>query len=1047
VPDPVDPTERMPIPPPLNLGATLRDQEGSSTISDIETAELPPPHIDRARPGSTSQQRYTLESMVGRGATSQVFSANDLVFDRRIAIKFLVGSKADDPKQIGRFMREAKLTAALEHPNIAPIYDLDFTSEGGVYFSMRMITGTSLGDAVAQREEGKNQALIATSNDVVNILLRVCDAVSCAHGKGIVHRDIKPDNIMLGAFGEVMLVDWGSALVLSEDPAHQGRVIGTPFYMSPEQARGETADCRSDIYSLGATLFHVVTGRVPTSATDPVEFWRRKRAGEIALPTPQERGTCPTPLLDIAVKAMLPQAPQRYQTAAAMADDLRRWQAGLAISAHRDSTLEFAWRWHRRHWRGMWGSIAVLVAVLGSAALMYGERLKEIAQWGAPIATETFNDDSWQNRWKTVLGSYAVQDGALVATGEAGGMTYFQQRLGGGVAIEYEATMLPGQAGGDVSVIWGERELTELYSESEANSARIFVQIGAHDNSEVQIYDAGRPIFTKPMRMTVGQKYHIRVVIEAEHVTLAIDGQQVADCDLDIPTGMGYIGFYSYYAGKAFDSVRIYAKGVPERISALALGDDAMRDGLFKRAVEKYREVANAHAGKAIAEEALYRQGDALWRLGELDQAQAAWSRITNQQLRHQAEIQQLYKLAEKRDFSTLWARIRAIDDSDPSMRQRLALLWSWASNWLSGTVRAERETALALYDERFADSSAGISGAARLLASLDRNEEIIRRFWWMEQSCSPALIALGRIDDIIRMFPNSRGAWATVMISAGKFDEVLAAKPRIGWAVRSIEALRGKWMDYPMDDIKEPMEVGFFEGGKSQWIVDNLPQSGTRIRAYIFLDRLDEALAIPPSGRDQEFWHYLATALAGYEDRIVAGKQPTEEHYQAQILYWRAMRARARGDRDAALQLLSRIQLGDSTYGDRALGFTHVLLVDFLAFIDGNRQPFADRLADIAAHRSNIWEKRLWYYGEYIAGRLTDEQFMEQPVVLHRTGALAICRALRAEWEGRVTDAQQAYRAYLALPPHLRMVLLDERDPIIETFAAWRADALTHQR
>ena len=113
----------------LDLGATIRDEEGSSTISGGEPPNAPMPHIDKVQPGALNQQRYAIESLVGRGATSQVFSANDLVFDRRIAIKFLAGSRVEDPKRIGRFMREAKMTAALEHPNIAPIHDLDITGK------------------------------------------------------------------------------------------------------------------------------------------------------------------------------------------------------------------------------------------------------------------------------------------------------------------------------------------------------------------------------------------------------------------------------------------------------------------------------------------------------------------------------------------------------------------------------------------------------------------------------------------------------------------------------------------------------------------------------------------------------------------------------------------------------------------------------------------------------------------------------------------------------------------------------------------------------
>jgi len=218
-------------------------------------------------------------------------------------------------------------------------------------------------------------------------------------------------------------------------------------------------------------------------------------------------------------------------------------------------------------------------------------------------------------------------------------------------------------------------------------------------------------------------------------------------------------------------------------------------------------------------------------------------------------------------------------------------------------------------------------------------------------------------------------------------------------------------------------------------------------MRALVFLDRLDEALAIPAVSGNQEFWHFLAAALAGREEDILAGKPFNSDQLQAYVSFWRAIRARARGDLTAAHQLLENINLGDSLYSNRQLGFARCVIEDFLPFIDGDRKPFAARLDDIAAHRKGVFEQRLWYYGKYIAGHLTDEQFMAQPVVLHRTGSLAICRAMRAEWEGRTAEAAAAYRAYLALPPHLRLILMDDRDPLVEAFAAWRAEALAHQR
>lgn len=273
-------------------------------------------------------------------------------------------------------------------------------------------------------------------------------------------------------------------------------------------------------------------------------------------------------------------------------------------------------------------------------------------------------------------------------------------------------------------------------------------------------------------------------------------------------------------------------------------------------------------------------------------------------------------------------ARIRAIDDAYPSMHERLARLWSSLSARTTGQPRAEREAALTLYEARFAAGSVGVDVAVRLLDSLNRKAKIIKRFSWAEKCCTPAHIELGRTDDILPAFLNSRGAWATAMTSAGKFDEVINIKLVMGWAIRSIESLRGKWLDYPIVEAKDLWDAGFYKGWKSSWIFEHRPETKLRMRALIFLERLDEVLAIPPDGRNQEYWHYLAAALAGREDEIVSGKPINDERFLAQVLYWRLMRARARGDRVAAQRALERIQLGDSDYGDKSIGFTRLLLI-----------------------------------------------------------------------------------------------------------------------
>jgi tRNA A-37 threonylcarbamoyl transferase component Bud32 len=1044
-PIPVPATDKMPVPPPVDLGATIRDEEGSSTDSDSDAVQAPPPRIDKPRPGAVGQQRYAIEALVGRGATSQVFAANDLVFDRRIAIKFLAGTKVDEPRRIGRFMREAKLTAALEHPNVAPIYDLDFTHEGAAYFSMRMITGTSLGEALREAGEGRRPATIATPFDLVNIMLRVCDAVGCAHGKGILHRDIKPENIMLGSFGEVVLVDWGSALVLGEEDGRPGRIIGTPHYMSPEQARGEVADRRSDIHCLGASLFHGLTGRQPTGAASVSEFWEKKRRGEVDPPTAAERANCPLALLDVALKALRADPAQRYQDVAALADDLRRWQAGLAVSAHRESAATRLRRWHRRHWRGLWGSTAILATLLASAAVLYGERLKEIARWGAPIDTQTFGDGNPPVGWLVTTGGFAVRDGEWVSTGSSDSVAYFLRRLGGGVAMEYDARMLPGNAPCDLSVTWSERE-----PRIGQGKARYTLQLGAYDNSFAQIEEEGRSrLAFSPMRLETGRRYHVRMEIEPERLAIIVDGKVVCACDLDVPIGMGYVGLYAYYPGKAFTNIRVYSKGVPERISSLALGDRDLREGLFKRAAGQYSEIATAHPGKPIADEARFRQGYALQRLGDEAAAEAAWAGILDGRMGRRAEVQQLYAHLETKAFTPILAGIRRLAALDPSLRDRLVMLWSATAVAALAEPPAQRQAVLACYDETFPPGSGGADSAARLLASLDRNQELLDRYPGLPAECSQALRALGRSEEIPQRYPGVR-YWCTLsLLDRGLYDQVLALDPPILWARDNALYMRGTELARPSEEFLPNLDSDMlFQSGRAQWVLDHPAADSTaRTRALIFLDRCDEALLAIPSDLRQSQLRWVAAALAGREDIIRGefGQVRTLGSIRPVLGYWLAFRAYARGDAAAARRELAAFQVGQGWYTTQELAITHGLLADFLAFaVAGDRKPFAACLAAISATRKGVFEQRLWYAAEYISGHLDDTAFLAQPVVLRRTGFLAICRALRAEWEGRAADAGAAYRAYLALPPYQRLVIWNERDPAIEAFAAWRGAALS---
>ncbi|MBA3686230.1 MAG: protein kinase, partial [Planctomycetes bacterium] len=819
------------------LGATIRDDDGAATRPDgpssssstrLQTAlEV---KAGLAVPGSPTSARYSINGVVGQGATSQVFDALDHTFDRHIAVKYLHGEKAMDARRIARFMKEAKVTARLEHPNIAPVHDMDFTVDGGIYFTMRMITGTSLGDAVQAARAGRPAPQIATYYQRVSLFLRVAEALACAHARRILHRDIKPDNIMLGAFGEVVLVDWGSALVLDEDGPRSERVVGTPNYMSPEQARSEPVDERSDIHCLGAALFEVLTLRLPLSARNDAEFWERKRRGAIDPPSAEEAARVPKRLLAIALKAMAPIPSQRYATVQEFADDLSRYQAGLAISAYRDSTIERLLRWHRQHARSIWGVAALLAVMAVAGSILYGERLKEMATWGRPIVNETFTTDaSWQKDWGTTSGSFAVREGMLVSADLADSMAFYRQRLNGSIAIEYDGRFLPDSPPCDLSVLYA---LDDPF----VNWGRAWwMQVGAYDNSYVHIVRAGDNLRCdlNLFQLEQDRTYRIRVEIEDDVVRILIDGRLICEHREPVPFTSGWIGLYGYYPGKAFDNLRIYSKGIPEKVSALAIGDGDFADGLFDRAATHYRRVADVHADKAIGQEARYKLGLALRTGGHGSAAYAEWARLVDEHWLAMVAVHRLEDRIPLRQYAEVADGILALYVDHPDLRQRLRTLWIRAVESARGQqvlVAADLDALLSVHDRAFPHEDDANETAARALQSLERYDELLARFPEQVVICGDVLRQLGRRDEVLARYPTRRYDVAWSLFEMGRFEDALAIRPPVGWVHDRVDDFRGRperWDD-PAAWLAKP-GVGDYD----------------RMTALTLLGRFDDAVAV----------------------------------------------------------------------------------------------------------------------------------------------------------------------------------------------------------
>ena len=325
--------------------------------------------------------RHEIGDLVAEGGMGAILSARELPLDRTVAMKVM--REAGSETAIARFVNEARLTGQLEHPNIVPVHEFGVDEDDHPYYTMKFVRGSTLRDVLAAIGAG-DPAVVQRHPlaQLVTVFQKVCDAVAFAHSKGIVHRDLKPENIMLGEYGEVLVMDWG--LAKQADGEHEGSArtlagecLGTPHYMAPEQARGEGADTRSDIYALGAILHSILHLHPPVSGSTVAEVLENVIAGRIE-PAPAEpppRGARPLPhlpghrvpasLAAVACRAMALQPADRYANVGALQAEIAAYHGGFATTAENAGIwklLGLALQRYRREARVLALSLALLAA-------------------------------------------------------------------------------------------------------------------------------------------------------------------------------------------------------------------------------------------------------------------------------------------------------------------------------------------------------------------------------------------------------------------------------------------------------------------------------------------------------------------------------------------------------------------------------------------------------------------------------------------------------------------------------------------------------------
>lgn len=275
--------------------------------------------------GKTISARYHIEELLGQGGMSAVYKANDPNLKRVVAIKLIHSHLASDAQFIQRFEEEASAVASLRHPNIVQVFDFN-TDDGIYYMVLEFIPGETLQDHI-RRLTVQNRKIPLTQ--AIKLIINMCDALAYAHQRGMVHRDIKPANIMLDLYGQAILMDFGIVKIMGgSNHTATGAVVGTARYMSPEMIRAEPPDPRSDIYSLGVTLYEMLSGQAPYNADSAMTLMMMHLNDPI--PDPRLlRSDIPAELVRILNKALAKDRQDRYQDASAFGHDLRRLLTSL----------------------------------------------------------------------------------------------------------------------------------------------------------------------------------------------------------------------------------------------------------------------------------------------------------------------------------------------------------------------------------------------------------------------------------------------------------------------------------------------------------------------------------------------------------------------------------------------------------------------------------------------------------------------------------------------------------------------------------------------
>jgi serine/threonine protein kinase len=994
--------------------------------------ELLPGDVQQVPPSQASGVRDAGRYVLGAPVAGDVHQGRDRLLDRAVHIRVSDNASAADLE------REARFIARLEHPGIAPVHDL-VRGDGGSILVMRAVEGVSLADAIRDAKAGNVRAELSCAGSVVQVFKRICDTLSAAHARHVVHRNLSPAAISLGWHGQVVVGGWTDAMQEAERPMTLRFVAAATA--APQALNLD--DLHTDVRSVGACLFEALALR-------PLPAGHGRSLGNLS---EDEKQRIPPPLEAIIRFAVSSDQTIGYHNMAELGDDLGHFLNGINPISYRPGLPTRIGSWMRGHPRSVIAAALLVLAAVGAGVgVWYGvDRYRD--RWADPIVNETFDDDSWRLRWiESGKGSFSVESGRLVSQAPRHANLIFKQRLATPVAIEYTGQMLPGSKPCDLSVVWSERDGLPDSPARMADGARSYlIQAGANDNTFCGMIQLPgyRRVAHVNRQLEVGRSYRFRVEIEAETISMSIDGERIYEYRDVFPSTSGYIALYGYYPGKAFDDVRIMQKESPTQVPAIATGDSLYQFRHFADAASVYGRLADSDPQSAAGQLARFRKGIAEVGLGRRDTARETWSQLSDVHLLHLADCMGLEDLLETWQVDLLMTRFESWYHDRPDVRNDLRLAWQRLMGKLRYDPRIDEPLILrfiALREKLFPEHSASAGEATSTLLALGRFEDILNHYPDEHVARNEALFALGLIDEVKGADGVLKRDWARTHIIRGEFDKVFQV-PGVGPETlaytlcklgRAEEALRLTGEDYPtlihLGRAKELLDAfrtrtgavdfqtnealiatGLYEEAAGPgW--PGLPNTGSSIRARILLGHLDDADKLWVASN---YWHNPVGV--GWARLLVAA----EAGKQDQVTRWRASAAPPKN--------LSR----------PSGWFAGVVIGPFIDRMGGEAGALHASLEHAILTYPRVFARSAWFFSSYVLGKISEDEMLAMPSVSDAPAWLAVGKGLRAELEDHPADALAAYRSFADLPRHKRLLDGNTLDVQVELFVAWRLRAL----